>query len=149
MRRTWFDGSGKIDCSFQDLLNSLDNPGTFFEGVVACMTGISSVELLEQGTDFVKIRTNEGFMARTNITKRSEPDRIHFEFDEEYQAGKMVTTYSHYQDEFLKTENGVRHRTVISDVKAPGLMGFFYRKFGSRNIGKAVLESYKTYLERL
>ncbi len=112
------------------------------------MSGISSTELIEQGQDYVIIRTNEGIMKRTNISKQIEPVGVVIEFDEEYEAGRMVTARSHYFDEFLKTENGISHRTVISEVKAPGLLGFFYRTFGSGSIGKAVLASYKAYLER-
>lgn len=147
--KKWFEGSGQINCSIDDVAKSIENPGSFFEAVVACMPGISSTELLEQGEDSVIIRTNEGLMKRTNISKRIEPESIVLDFDEEYQAGKMVTAFSHYHDEFLNTENGIRHRTVISDVKAPGLMGFFYQRFGSGNIGKANLMTYKTYLEKL
>ena len=148
MKKNWFEGSGKIDCSLQNLEQSLENHGSFFKGVVSCMSGISSAELLEQGQDYVIIRTNEGIMKRTNISKQTEPVGVVIEFDEEYEAGRMVTARSHYFDEFLKTENGISHRTVISEVKAPGLLGFFYRTFGSGSIGKAVLESYKAYLER-
>ncbi len=101
MKRIWFEGSGKIGCSLQNLKQSLENHENFFKGVVACMSGIV------------------------------------LECDEEYQAGRMVTARSHYFDEFLKTENGISHRTVISEVSASGLLGFFYRKFGSRSIGKA------------
>ncbi len=39
------------------------------------------------------------------------------------------------------------HRTVVSDVQASGLLGFFYRRFGSRSMGKAFLSSHKGHLE--
>jgi hypothetical protein len=104
--------------------------------------------LVEQGSDFVTIRTNEGLMKRTNITKRIEAERVVVAFDEEYQAGSKVTTTSHFVDEFTTSEAGVKHRAVISDVEAPGLLRFFYRRFGSSNTGNAFLESYKTYFEQ-
>jgi hypothetical protein len=130
------------------LKHSIENHGSFYKDVVSFMTGITSVELLEQGSDYVIIKTNEGIMKRTNISKRIEPDSVVIEFDEEYQAGRMVTANSHFFDEFFTTENGIIHRTVISDIKAPGFIGFFYRTFGSASIGKAVLKSYKAYLEK-
>ena len=36
---------------------------------------------------------------------------------------------------------------VVRDVTAPGLLGFFYRRFGSSKIGKALLAAEKTYFE--
>lgn len=44
-------------------------------------------------------------------------------------------------------DTGVKHRTVISDDEAPGLLGFFYRNFGRANTGGALLKSYKAYFE--
>ena len=35
----------------------------------------------------------------------------------------------------------------MSDVAAPGILGFMYRKFGSSKMGNAFLVAYKTYLE--
>ena len=42
------------------------------------------------------IRTNEGLMKRTNISKRIEAESVSVEFDEEYEAGSTVTTTSHF-----------------------------------------------------
>jgi hypothetical protein len=112
------------------------------------MPGLTSVELVEQGSDFVIIRTNEGLMKRTNISKLIESERVVVEFDEEYQAGLKVTTKTHFMDEFTASDVGVKHSAVLSNVEAPGFMGFFYRKFGSSNTGNAFLKSYKTYLEK-
>ena len=88
-------------------------------------------------------------MKRINIKKRIMPDSITVEFDEEYEAGKMITTRSHFFDAFSLTGNGIKHRTTISNIKAPGFLGFFYKVFGSTNIGKAILSSHKIYLEAL
>ena len=147
--KNWFEGSNLIECSFQSLERAIENHGSFYEGVVSFMSGISSVEILEQGTDYLVIKTNEGIMKRTKIKKSIAQDIISVEFDEEYKAGKMITTSSHFFDEFTSTENGIKHSTTITDVKAPGILGFFYRVFGSANIGKAVLISHKIYLEAL
>lgn len=87
-------------------------------------------------------------MKRTNISKVVEDDRVVVEFDEEYQAGRKVTVNSRYQHEFTAAGTCVKHCTVISDVSAPGIMGFFYRKFGKSSTGKAVLNSYKAYFEK-
>ena len=147
MKKNWFEGSSLIKCSFQSLEHAIENHGKFYEGVVSCMPGISNVELLESGKDYLIIKTNEGIMKRTNIEKNISPDIIVVEFDEEYRAGKMITAHSHFLQKFTSIENGIRHETAISNVKAPGILGFVYRLFGGTNIGKAILSSHKTYLE--
>ncbi len=147
MKRSWFEGSNIINCSLHEIESTIGNLGEFFSGVVSFMPGLTSVELTEEGGDYVLIKTNEGIMKRTNIRIGLEPNKVIIEFDEEYQAGRMVTPKSHYFEEFIPNEIGVKHRIVISDVSAPGVLGFFYKAFGSANIGNAVLESYKTYLE--
>ena len=144
----WFEGSNEIECTMQQVKHALENRGEHYVGVISLMPGLTSVALVEQGSDFVTIRTNEGLMKRTNIFTRIEAERVVVEFDEEYQAGSKVTTKSHFLDEFTTSDTGVKHRMVMSEVKAPGLLGFFYRKFGSSNTGNAFLKSYKTYFEK-
>ena len=144
----WFEGSNEIECSIQQVKHALENQGEHYVGVISFMPGLTSVELVEQGSDFVTIKTNEGLMKRTDISKRVEAESVVVEFDEEYQAGSRVTAKSHYLDEFTTSATGVKHRTVMSDVKAPGLLGFFYRTFGKSSIGNASLKSYKTYFEK-
>ncbi len=144
----WFEGSSEIECDIQEVKDSLENYGEHYVGVISLMPGMTSVELLEQGSDFVTIRTNEGLMKRTNISKRIEGENVTVEFDEEYQAGSKVTSNSHFLDEFAPSDAGVRHRTVMTGVEASGLLGFFYRKFGSSNMGNAFLNSYKAYFEK-
>lgn len=143
----WFEGSNEIACNIQQVKHDLENLGEHYLGVISLMPGLTSVELVEQGSDFVILRTNEGLMKRTNISKRIEDESAVVEFDEEYQAGSMVTAKSHFLDEFTACDSGVKHRTVMSDVQAPGLIGFFYRNFGKSNTGNAFLKSYKTYFE--
>ena len=144
----WFEGNIEIDCTIQQVKHALENHGEHYVGVVSLMPGMTSVEFVEQGRDFVTIRTNEGLMKRTSISKRIEAESVIVEFDEEYEAGSKVTTKSHFLDEFTSSDSGVKHRTVISGVEASGLLGFFYRKLGRSNIGNAFLASYKTYFEQ-
>ncbi len=149
MTSVWFEGATEIDCTFEALTTDLEDLGAHYTGVIARMPGLSSVELVEQGKDFVTIRTNEGVMKRTNITRRVDGDTLTLEFDEEYQAGSLVTTRSHFVDAFSARGEGVTFRTVMSGVEAPGLLGFVYRKLGSSKIGNAFLNAYKAYLEAL
>ncbi len=144
----WFEGSIEIGCSLQQVKTSFENLGDHFVGTVSLMPGLASVELVEQGQDYVIIKTNEGLMKRNNISKTIDTDRLIVEFDEEYQAGSMGTVKTHYQNEFRTRDPGIEHRTVLSGVEAPGLLGFFYRTFGKSNTGNAVLKSYQAYFEK-
>ena len=144
----WFEGEGRIDCSVQDVARALENLGELYVEVVTLMPGLTSVELVEQTGDSVTIRTNEGLMTRTSITKAVEAERVVVELDERYEAGSKVTTTSHFSDEFIATDGGVTHRLVISDVAAPGFLGAFYQRFGSSKTGRAFLAAYKAYFEK-
>ena len=144
----WFEGTSEIECNIEQVKQALENHGEHYVGVISLMPGLASVELVEQGGDFVTIKTNEGLMKRTNISKRIEAERVVVEFDEEYQAGSKVTTKSHFFDEFTTSDTGVKYHTVLSGIEAPGLLGFFYRNFGSSNTGNAFLTSYKAYFEK-
>ena len=143
----WFEGQNEIDCDLAKVQGAFDNPGEHYVGVVSLMPGLTSVELVEAGADFVTIRTNEGIMKRTSISKRIEADRLVVELDEIYEAGLRVTVTGHFTDEFTTSGTGVAHRLVISDVKAPGLLGSLYRRFGGKKMGNALLTAYKAYLE--
>lgn len=144
----WFEGAGEIDCDLGRVKVALQSPGALFVGVVTLMPGLTSVELVEEGSDFVTIRTNEGLMERTNLSKRIEAERVVVEYDERYEAGSKVTTTSHFSDEFMASGTGVTHRLVMSDVAAPGLLGFFYRTLGRSKTGNAFLSAYKTHFEQ-
>lgn len=39
----------------------------------------------------------------------------------------------------------MQFRNVVSDVRANGVLGFLYRRFGSRNMGQAFLSSQTEY----
>ncbi len=144
----WFEGSNEIECNIQQVKHALENHGEHYVGVISLMPGLTSVELVEQGSDFVTIKTNEGLMKRTNISKRIEAESVVVEFDEEYQAGSMVTTKSHFLDEFTTSDTGVKHRTVMSDVEASRIVGLLLPKFRQLQHGNAFLKSYKTYFEK-
>ncbi len=143
----WFEGSNDIDCTLERVVQSLGDLGAHHLGVIGRMPGLSAVEVVEQGEDFVTLRTNEGVMTRTGISKRVEPDRVVLQLDEDYQAGRLVTTKAHFHHEFTARGEAVEHRIVISSVEAPGFLGFFYRKLGSSSIGNAFLRSTKDFLE--
>ena len=144
----WFEGEDVIDCTIQQVKQALDDPGGLYAGVTSLMPGMTSVELVEQGINSVTIKTNEGLMKRTNISKRIEAEGVVVEFDEQYEAGSKFTATSHFTDGFSTSGTGVTHRLVMSDVGAPGLLGFFYRKLGSSKTGSAFLTAYKAHLER-
>lgn len=143
----WFEGQGNIDCELQRVQQALEDVGELFVEVVRLMPGLTSVELVEQGADFVAIKTNEGLMKRTNISTHIEDAHIALEFDERYEAGSKVTATSHFSHEFETDGGGVTHRLVMSGVEAPGFLGFFYRSFGSSKTGNAFLAAYKSHLE--
>lgn len=143
----WFEGTCEIDCSIEQVAEALGDPGSHFVGVTRLMPGMTSVELVEQGSGFVTIKTNEGVMKRTNISQQAEHDRVLVEFDEEYQAGSKVAVRSHFVDEFTASNGGVHLHAVVTGVQAPGPVGFMYRRFGSSRMGQAILNSYKAYFE--
>ncbi len=143
----WFEGSNEIDCTIEKVKHAVEDSGAHYVGVISRMPGMASVELLDQKDDSVIIRTNEGLMTRTNISKTIGDDSVLVAFDEEYRAGSRVTTTTHFVDEFTRSGTGVRHHLVMSNVTATGLLGFFYRTFGKSKMGNAFLTSYKTYLE--
>ena len=145
--RVWFEGETAIACSLGDVKSALDDIGEHFLRVVSVMPGLSSVELIEQGDGFVTIRTNEGLMKRTNITTELSDDGVVVEYDEEHQAGSMVTTTAHFRDAFTANVEGVVFRTAVSGLKAPGFLGFLYRTFGSGSMGKAFLNATREALE--
>lgn len=122
----WFDGENELECGIEDVKQSLEELGAHYVGVIDCVPGMTTVELLDQTSDSVTITTNEGIMKRTNITVHVEAERVLVELDERYQAGSKITTTSHFVDEFTTSATGVTHHLVISDVAAPGFLGYFY-----------------------
>jgi len=109
------------------------------------MPGISVSRLLGQEDGRIEIETNEGRMTRTNVIVRRDKTEVSVEFDETYQAGRFVTGRSHHLHRFEGTSDGTGCHVLITDVKAPGLLGFLYRVFGANNIGSAFLKAYDKY----
>ena len=133
----WFEGTTQIDCDLQSVKNSVADLGTHFVGVVGSMPqGIIEAELLEQGEDFVTIRTNEGVIRRRNINCSVGDDEVILRFDEVYEA-KKVTGRSHFEDTYTASNSGgvQFQKSIVSDVQANGVLGFLYRKFGSAKHG--------------
>lgn len=88
-------------------------------------------------------------MKRFNISKHMEGAKIVLAYEEEYQAGRLLTTKAHFLDEFTpQKKGGITYRLIIHDLEALGITGFFYRNLGSTNIGKAFLQAQKTYFEQ-
>ena len=145
---TWFEDFIIITCNFKKINDSLKNIGKFHTEITKLMPGINMSELIEQGTNHVTIKTNEGVMKRTNISKNIQKNTTIIEFDEEYQAGNKITTTSHHLEEYTLNGSKINYHLIISDVKASGFLGFFYRIFGKKNIGNAILKSHKTYFEK-
>lgn len=144
----WFSGDSEIDSTIQQVKVAFEDLGGHYAAVVALMPGLTSVELVEQGSDSVTIRTNEGLMKRTNIGRRIENDGLVVEFDEEYQAGSKLTVTSHFLEEFVPSATGVTLRLVVRDVEAPGFLGFFYKRFGGSKMGNALLAAHKAFFEQ-
>ena len=105
---------------------ALENPGELYEGIVSLIPGLTSVELVEQGSDSVTIRTNEVLMKRMDIAKSVEADRVIVNSDESYEAGSKVTATTQFSEEFTTANTGVTYRLAMGDLEAPGFLGFFY-----------------------
>ena len=72
----WFEGSNDIECNIQQVKQALENLGEHYVGVIGLMPGLTNVELVDEGSEFVIIRTNEGLMKRTNISERIEAESV-------------------------------------------------------------------------
>jgi hypothetical protein len=144
---TWFQGTSEIACAIRKVGDAYGDPGNLYVAVVGLMPGMTSVELVDQGPDWVTIKTNEGLMKRTGLVTDIADGSVVVEFDEEYQAGSRVTFTSHHRSEFAPSAGGVTHDLVISDLVAPGLLGFFYRRFGRSKMGKAFMDSHRAHFE--
>jgi len=145
----WFEGKTEIDSSLELIHTAMADAGQTYVEIVSLMPGISEVELIDQGVDHVQIKTNEGTMLRNNIQVSSDDQHVTVEFDETYNAGRLVSTEAHFRDEFRHNASGIIYHTIISDLNAHGIMGFFFRKFGSSNTGQAFLAAWKTHLENM
>ncbi len=144
----WFNATIRINCDINTIKKSLDNTGEHFKAIVSLMPGISSVELIEQGLTHVILKTNEGLMNRSNISLETGDHKITLRYDEEYKAGKTITARSNFTEEYTEVDSSISFRIIISDLKARGFVGFFYKNFGSKNIGNAFLSAYQKFFEQ-
>ena len=142
----WFEGENEVNCSLDQVCHALDDLGGHYLALLEFLPSVTSVELVDQSGDSVTIRTNEGLIRRTNITRELTEDRATVEFDEVFE-GPRVTINARYVDEFTRHSSGVRHHLTISDMKTRGFLGSLYRMFGARSNGKAFLGAYKACLE--
>ncbi len=145
--KIWFQKSITIDCNLEDVNRSFENLGEHYKRLISVYPGVTAVELIDQGNDFVTITTNEGTMKRTNISVNRLESKIIIDLDEEY-ITSALTTNSHIVENFEIKDDKVELQIVISNHKAPGFLGFFLRNFGSKNIGNGFLDSYKKILEK-
>jgi len=146
-KKIWYKESTMIACKIEDINKSLSNIGEHYKGLISVYPGMTTVEIIEQGVDYVTIKTNEGTMKRTNISVDASEDMILVEFDEEYITSK-ITTNSHFVEKFEAKNDIIELNIEISCLVAPGFLGFFLRNFGSKNIGKGFLDSYKKILKK-
>lgn len=143
----WFEESIEIKCDIARVGSSLEGHAKHFRDIVRLVPGIKRAEIEEQGRDLVTIKTSEGLMKRTRLQKSVGSDRAVVEFDEEYNAGRLLTTSAHFAEEFTTTQDGVLYNLVISELKSPGFSGLIYRWFGAGSIGNGYLKATKRFLE--
>lgn len=143
----WYKGSHEINCGFSKILESFENIGDLYVNITKLMPGLSIVELVEQSESHVVIKTNEGLMNRSNISRKLVDECLTISYDEDYQAGKTIRVISHIEDVFISENDITKHKLSISDVNATGFMGFLYRTFGKSNIGNSQLKAYKEFFE--
>ena len=136
-----------IVCNIDDINKSLSDIGEHYNELISVYPGMTSVELIQQGKDYVIIKTNEGTMKRTNISVDTSENKILIELDEEYITTK-ITTNSHFVEKFEAKNDSVELHIEISNLVAPGFLGFFLRNFGGKNIGNGFLDSYRKILEK-
>jgi hypothetical protein len=146
-KNVWFEGSIQINCNFKKINDSVNNLSKSYTEITTLMPGINMAKLVKQGSNHLTIKTNEGIMKRDNISKKIQKDMITVEFDEKYQAGNKITTRSHHLEEYTLNGSKINYHLIISNVNASGFLGFFYRIFGKKNIGNAILKSHKAYFE--
>lgn len=143
----WFESESELNCSLATVADKTQDISVFTPAVVALMPGITRAELVRHDETSVEIKTNEGIMLRKNFVRNETETKLTIEFDESYQAASVITANSHHRHEFAIADEYATHKLTISDVKAKGILGWLYRTFGGRNIGKAIMAANKDYLE--
>lgn len=146
--KIWFSGSAPIAASLSQIYNALAQFGKHHTDTVSKMPGMLSVELQEETSDSITIKTNEGIMKRYNMVLEQGDSFVRMTFIEHYHAGKVTDTTCHYDLTFTQEADQVVLTATLSDLNASGFMGWLYKTFGSKNIGKAVLQTYASYFEQ-
>jgi cell division protein FtsX len=144
--KIWFEKSILIETKIEQIDLSLNDIANHFQQLIQIYPGITSAELIDQGKDYVTIKTNEGLMKRTNVSVNRLENKIVIELDEEYKTS-AITTHSHIIETFETKNDKIELHIEINNHKAPGFLGFLLRNFGSKNIGNGFLESYKKMFE--
>jgi hypothetical protein len=145
--KIWFQESTMIDSNVESIIKSLSDIGQHYKKLVSVYPGITTAEIIEQGKDYVIIKTNEGTMKRTNISVNTLGGKIVVEFDEEYITSK-ITSNSHFVENFQEKNDSIELNIEISNHVATGFLGFFLRNFGSKNIGNGFLNSYRKIFDK-
>ena len=60
--KDWFKGNIVVNTSLSIIKEAFENHDNHFQKAVLSMPGMTKAEVLESGTDYVTIRTNEGLM---------------------------------------------------------------------------------------
>ena len=145
--KIWFNNSTLMNCEIEDINKSLSDLGEHYKKLIGVYPGMTTVELIEHGKDYVTIKTNEGTMKRTNISIERTENKIIVDLDEEYITSK-ITTSSHIMEIFEVKNDKIELTIEIRNLVAPGFLGFFLRNFGGKNIGNGFLNSYKRILKK-
>ena len=145
-RRIWFQGTARVTCDAARIDQALADIGSFFSKTVAGMPGISKVSTVDRDGATYRCRTNEGEVQRSAVSIEGEGGNTRLQFEETYDA-RLVVVRAHHRHSFESDETGTTIRVEISNVSATGLLGFAYKLFGSKSIGKAILAAYQDYFD--
>jgi hypothetical protein len=104
--KIWFTGNTTLQCSFEKIKTETKQINLFITSIVGRMPGITSVEIMAEDIGFVKIKTNEGVLTRTNIVVSSDHSTITISSNEHYIAGKMIQVEADFKEAFHIDETG-------------------------------------------
>ena len=58
--KIWYQKSTRVVCNIEDISKSLSDIGKHYKELMSVYPGMTTVELIEQGKDYVTIKTSEG-----------------------------------------------------------------------------------------
>lgn len=108
--RVRFESGNEVECTIRQVKDAATNYGEPFVDVARLLAGLTSVELIDQGTDSAAFRTIEALMKPPNIVEHIEAERAVAELNVESRAGSRVTAMSHCRHEFPAGDSGVGDR---------------------------------------